>query len=233
MLRPRLEVRATPAKITEPFRDQNQGTDELVHPIITDTTTLATGMESIANIVPKRACPAVKQEIRQVTNSQSGLTLPEQATGDRQWVGMKRLRANDNSGQDELENFRSEKPSQVDQQDAFNQSHIQAYQEQPQLSSKHSSSKNSHSNSPKHNRETENKSGARHNSKRYKKLIDYFHKKLRRYQESEQSKIDRFYMIRKVVADKRLRVKGRFVTNEQALKMLGLSQEELKGSQEL
>ena len=40
-------------------------------------------------------------------------------------------------------------------------------------------------------------------------------------------------MIRKVVADKRLRVKGRFVTNEQALKMLGLSQEELKGSTEL
>ena len=78
-----------------------------------------------------------------------------------------------------------------------------------------------------------NLGGARHNQKRHKKLTDYFAKKLRRYQESDQSKLDRFYMIRKVVADKRLRVKGRFVTNDQALKLLGLTQEELKGSQEL
>ena len=40
-------------------------------------------------------------------------------------------------------------------------------------------------------------------------------------------------MIRKKVADKRLRVKGRFVTNDQALKLLGLTNEELQGSQEL
>ena len=40
-------------------------------------------------------------------------------------------------------------------------------------------------------------------------------------------------MIRKTVADKRLRVKGRFVTNDQALKLLGLTHEELQASQEL
>ena len=69
--------------------------------------------------------------------------------------------------------------------------------------------------------------------KRRKKLMNFFNKKMRRYQESAQSKLDRFYMIRKTVADKRLRVKGRFVTNEQALKLLGLTQEELQASSEL
>jgi len=64
-------------------------------------------------------------------------------------------------------------------------------------------------------------------------VVNYISKKLRRYQESEQAKLDRFYMIRKKVADKRLRVKGRFVTNDQALKLLGLTHEELQGSQEL
>lgn len=45
-------------------------------------------------------------------------------------------------------------------------------------------------------------------------MLNYIAKKLRRYEESEQAKLDRFYMIRKKVADKRLRVKGRFVTND-------------------
>ena len=56
---------------------------------------------------------------------------------------------------------------------------------------------------------------------------------MRRYQESEQAKLDRFYMVRKKVADKRLRVKGRFVTHAQAMKMLGLTYEELQSSVEL
>ena len=64
-------------------------------------------------------------------------------------------------------------------------------------------------------------------------MLNYIAKKLRRYEESEQAKLDRFYMIRKKVADKRLRVKGRFVTNDQALKLLGLTQEELQASTEL
>lgn len=64
-------------------------------------------------------------------------------------------------------------------------------------------------------------------------MLRYIEKKMRRYQESEQAKLDRFYMVRKKVADKRLRVKGRFVTHEQAMKMLGLTYEELQGSAEL
>ena len=64
-------------------------------------------------------------------------------------------------------------------------------------------------------------------------MLNYIAKKLRRYEESEQAKLDRFYMIRKKVADKRLRVKGRFVTNDQALKLLGLTHEELQASTEL
>ena len=46
-------------------------------------------------------------------------------------------------------------------------------------------------------------------------------------------KIDRFYEVRKKVADKRLRVKGRFVTNDQALKLLGITYEDLRESKEL
>lgn len=64
-------------------------------------------------------------------------------------------------------------------------------------------------------------------------MLKYISKKLRRYQESEQAKLDRFYMVRKKVADKRLRVKGRFVTHSQAIKMLGLTYEELSNSLEL
>lgn len=64
-------------------------------------------------------------------------------------------------------------------------------------------------------------------------MLRYIYKKLRRYQETEQMKIDRFYEVRKKVADKRLRVKGRFVTNDQALKLLGITYEDLRESKEL
>ena len=69
--------------------------------------------------------------------------------------------------------------------------------------------------------------------KRRQKVLKYLQKKYCRWQESEQSKIDRFYEVRKRVADKRLRVKGRFVTHSQAMKMLGLTYEDLKNSVEL
>ena len=40
-------------------------------------------------------------------------------------------------------------------------------------------------------------------------------------------------MVRRKVADKRLRVKGRFVTHNQAMKMLGLTEQDLRTSVEL
>ena len=65
-------------------------------------------------------------------------------------------------------------------------------------------------------------------------MLKYIEKKHRRYdEESEKAKSERFYMVRRKVADKRLRVKGRFVTHSQAIKMLGLTDEEIRNSVEL
>ena len=61
--------------------------------------------------------------------------------------------------------------------------------------------------------------------KRRQKILKYIDKKHRRYNvESEKVKEDRFYEVRRKVADRRLRVKGRFVTHSQAIKMLGLTE---------
>ena len=49
----------------------------------------------------------------------------------------------------------------------------------------------------------------------------------------EIAKQERYYDVRKKVADKRLRVKGRFVTHKQAIKMLGITDEDLRSSVEL
>ena len=70
--------------------------------------------------------------------------------------------------------------------------------------------------------------------KRRQKVLKYLQKKLRRFdKESEQVKLERFYEVRRKVADKRLRVKGRFVTHQQAMKMLGLTDCDLRNSVEL
>ena len=57
-------------------------------------------------------------------------------------------------------------------------------------------------------------------------MIKYFEKKY-----GTKDKTKKFsYSCRKKVADKRLRIKGRFVTQEQAFEILGLSQEALLSS---
>lgn len=55
-----------------------------------------------------------------------------------------------------------------------------------------------------------------------------------KYLKKKYSKQERYvYRCRAKVADKRLRVKGRFVTKEQAYELLGLSQQDLRGHQQL
>ena len=60
---------------------------------------------------------------------------------------------------------------------------------------------------------------------RRQKINNYLEKKKRKNDKKKFS-----YTVRKQVAEKRLRIKGRFVTKEQAFQILGLSQEELLDS---
>ena len=60
---------------------------------------------------------------------------------------------------------------------------------------------------------------------RRQKIKNYLEKKKRK---NDMKKFS--YTVRKQVAEKRLRIKGRFVTKEQAFQILGLSQEELLDS---
>jgi hypothetical protein len=63
---------------------------------------------------------------------------------------------------------------------------------------------------------------------RRQKVLNYLDKKRRK---ADMKKFS--YTCRKQVAEKRLRIKGRFVTKEQAFQILGLSQEELLDSESI
>ena len=69
--------------------------------------------------------------------------------------------------------------------------------------------------------------------KRLAKILKYVSKKSRRYMNSAQQKLDCFHQQRHEVAEKRLRVRGRFVNKKQALSMLGLKTEDLLRNDEL
>jgi hypothetical protein len=58
------------------------------------------------------------------------------------------------------------------------------------------------------------------------KVLKYLHKK------SNKSSMKKFcYKCRKQVAEKRLRIKGRFVTRQQAFEILGITHDELKDNE--
>lgn len=58
------------------------------------------------------------------------------------------------------------------------------------------------------------------------KIVNYLRKKNRRSQKNKFC-----YKCRKQVAEKRLRIKGRFVTSEQAFEILGIGADELKSNE--
>jgi len=61
---------------------------------------------------------------------------------------------------------------------------------------------------------------------RMTKVLKYLHKK------SNKSSMKKFcYKCRKQVAEKRLRIKGRFVTRQQAFEILGITHDELKDNE--
>jgi hypothetical protein len=63
-------------------------------------------------------------------------------------------------------------------------------------------------------------------SERLEKVLRYLHKKLTK------SSMKKFcYKCRKQVAEKRLRIKGRFVTRQQAFEILGITYDELKSNE--
>ena len=57
---------------------------------------------------------------------------------------------------------------------------------------------------------------------RYFRVTRYLNKKYNKYRTKKHQ-----YVCRKQVAEKRLRIKGRFVTREQAFEILGISQSDL------
>lgn len=63
-------------------------------------------------------------------------------------------------------------------------------------------------------------------SDRMQKVLKYLHKK------TNKSSMKKFcYKCRKQVAEKRLRIKGRFVTRQQAFEILGITYDELKSNE--
>lgn len=88
------------------------------------------------------------------------------------------------------------------------------------------SSPHEHTTDSSSSHSSDNRIGALSHSERMQKILNYLRKKNRRSQKNKFC-----YKCRKQVAEKRLRIKGRFVTRTQAYEILGINSDELKSNE--